>query len=152
MTFGDNLRRARKLAHWTQTELAEAAGYTRSSIANMERGKQDPTLKGLHGLADVLGTSVAELVDDDKDARVEGLLLVHVERTLIHAQMQLETAADRLRRQANSMELTAAEVGEALARVKATIRDGTNVVLSRYGDELPAERRLGLETEDAGRR
>lgn len=65
--LGAQVRTRRLAAGLTQTELAEAAGYTRSSIANMEAGRQGPPYKDLVRLAEVLGLSIVELITTELD-------------------------------------------------------------------------------------
>src|SRR4051794_13127781 len=56
--FGRNLKRLREAKGMTATELAESIGLTRSSITNMEAGRQATTWTTLLILADVLGVSL----------------------------------------------------------------------------------------------
>lgn len=67
--LGQQLRYRRTLQGLTQSRLAEDVGLTRSSIANMEAGRQNPPYTSLVDLckafgctiADMLATEVAEL-------------------------------------------------------------------------------------------
>ncbi|MEV4573919.1 helix-turn-helix transcriptional regulator [Nonomuraea jabiensis] len=41
--FGADLRKYRYDAKWTQAQLAERIGYSKSRIGNVERGDENPT-------------------------------------------------------------------------------------------------------------
>jgi len=49
----------------TQGELAEEAGYTRTSIANLEAGRQKMPAYGLYRVARALGVRLWEILPDD---------------------------------------------------------------------------------------
>ena len=53
--------------HLTQEELADLVGLSRASIANLEAGRQRVPLHHLFGIAEALGTSVADLLPDRQD-------------------------------------------------------------------------------------
>lgn len=55
------IRSARREADLSQGELAEAAGVTRSTVSNWERGKHEPTEGNLEDIAEALGMSVGAL-------------------------------------------------------------------------------------------
>lgn len=59
--FGDRVRHYRERASLTQAQLAAAIGISRSSVANMEAGRQEPGLDLLTRLAGRLGTSADTL-------------------------------------------------------------------------------------------
>lgn len=54
-TIIDRLRSLREQKKWTQQELADAAGVTRSAIARLESAEHSPRLETLHAVARVLG-------------------------------------------------------------------------------------------------
>ncbi len=62
--FAVALRRARKHAGLTQQQVAERTGYSRASIANLERGAQDPPLSAVYALSAVLCVPAGALVDN----------------------------------------------------------------------------------------
>jgi len=62
--IGDRIRAARVRARVTQTELGERVGLTRSSIANIEAGRQRAMVHTLLQVADALETSLPELVPE----------------------------------------------------------------------------------------
>ena len=60
--FGRRLREIREKKHVPQQELATLSGLTRSSIANIESGKQRVLLHQVLQFAEALHVSVGELV------------------------------------------------------------------------------------------
>jgi transcriptional regulator with XRE-family HTH domain len=59
---GMRVRAAREAARLTQQELAGMIGLARSSVANLEAGKQDITVSRLAMLAEVLKLDLADLI------------------------------------------------------------------------------------------
>lgn len=59
---GERIRAERKKLKITQDELASQVGLTRTSITNLEKGKQKLLLHTLVQIADYLGTSPARLL------------------------------------------------------------------------------------------
>ena len=62
MGTGDNIRAARKRAHMTQAQLAEAAGIAPISVGNYERGIREPRLEQLLKIAKALDVSIYALI------------------------------------------------------------------------------------------
>lgn len=60
--LGENIRTARKAANMTQEELAAALGVRHPAISKWERGECFPALPTLVRLANVLGSSVDDLL------------------------------------------------------------------------------------------
>jgi transcriptional regulator with XRE-family HTH domain len=60
-SVGLNIRIARKAKGLTQQALGDALGYTRTSITNIERGKQDPPVSMLLKIATALEVDMATL-------------------------------------------------------------------------------------------
>ena len=60
--MGDNLRRARWAAALTQEQVA-ARGISYRYYQELERGQRNPTLRTLSEIAEILGTTVAALVE-----------------------------------------------------------------------------------------
>lgn len=58
---GLRIARARKTAGLRQDDLATATGLSRSSIANIESGRQELSLTNLRAIADALGTTIEAL-------------------------------------------------------------------------------------------
>jgi transcriptional regulator with XRE-family HTH domain len=64
-TIGLNIRRLRKSAKLTQTEMAELLGFKLfTSISDMERGKIRIQVHLLIEIADLFGVSVQSLMED----------------------------------------------------------------------------------------
>ena len=62
--LNDKLKQYRKARGWTQDDLAERSGFSRSSIINWESGKRAPRTVDIDKLAMVLGVSARDLVTD----------------------------------------------------------------------------------------
>ncbi len=62
--IGRSLRNRRETAGLTQTELAARVGLSRTSVTNIEQGRQHLTLHVLYAFADALGALPAELLPD----------------------------------------------------------------------------------------
>ena len=70
--FGGRLRRARKNAKLTQENLAERVGLTRTSITNIEKGRQKVLIHTLFNLASAVGVNPHILLPDEQ-YETEGL-------------------------------------------------------------------------------
>lgn len=66
MSFGDNLKVARKNAGLTQTELGEALSVAMATIANWEGDRRTPTPQQIRQIAETLHTSADELLGIEK--------------------------------------------------------------------------------------
>lgn len=60
--FGAAIRRLRERRTITQAELAERVGLGRTSMTNLERGRQNPPMSLLPDLARALGVTATELI------------------------------------------------------------------------------------------
>ncbi|RAK12491.1 helix-turn-helix protein [Halanaerobium saccharolyticum] len=67
MTFGENLKKARKNKGFTQKDLAEIVGIKRSTIAGYESKDQEPAYKVLKKIAKALDCSIDTLLAVDYD-------------------------------------------------------------------------------------
>jgi transcriptional regulator with XRE-family HTH domain len=65
--FGQLLARARKRAHVSQEALARSLGLSRTSITNIEHGRQPIQLHSLYKAAGVLNVQPKELLPDVGD-------------------------------------------------------------------------------------
>lgn len=71
---GRKVREARQRANWTQADLADAVGMTRSSIANLEAGRQRIPVHLLVWIAEILNTTPRELLPNFSS--FEGIVVV----------------------------------------------------------------------------
>lgn len=62
--FGPRVKAARQARGLTQAELASKAELTRSSIANLEAGRQEVPVRVLAAIANALGETVASLLGE----------------------------------------------------------------------------------------
>jgi len=58
--FGVLLKRYRRAAHLTQTQLGERAGFSADYISKLERGAREPLRAAVTLIADALGLSTSE--------------------------------------------------------------------------------------------
>jgi ribosome-binding protein aMBF1 (putative translation factor) len=58
-----NIRALRKVAQWSQDQLAHESGLGRSYVGDIERCRHNPRLSTLEALADALGVRTAELLE-----------------------------------------------------------------------------------------
>lgn len=91
--FGRILRQRRNDATLTQDELANKVGLVRTSITNMELGKQNVSLHLLFQLADALGVQAKDLLPD----RVPQPMSPNIERQIKEEALE-EEEADWVRR------------------------------------------------------
>ena len=68
--FGDGLRRAREARGMSQTTVATGVGLSRTSVANIERGRQRIALHLLLDFARVLEVEPASLIPQSTDQGV----------------------------------------------------------------------------------
>lgn len=61
-TFASNVRRFRRARNMTQVRLAQVLRVDQSRIAELERGKGNPTMDTLDQIADALEVSPASLL------------------------------------------------------------------------------------------
>lgn len=60
------LRRCRKAAGLSQTQLANIVGLSVSMISQLEKGEKSTSIASLLRLSDALGCSIEQLLDDDQ--------------------------------------------------------------------------------------
>lgn len=63
--LGARVKTERQARAMTQDELASRIGLTRSSVANLETGRQNMTLETLYRLSQEFGVSPGELLGED---------------------------------------------------------------------------------------
>lgn len=67
MTFGENVKRIRKMRGYSQDELAQTVGFaTRGAISKIEKGVVDPPQSMIKKLAEALNVSPLEFFDGYK--------------------------------------------------------------------------------------
>ena len=76
---GERLRRVRRQLEMTQLELAEAAGVLRTSVANVEAGRQRPPLHVLYRLCAAVGVEVTAILPANEEVTDSTEILVEVE-------------------------------------------------------------------------
>jgi ribosome-binding protein aMBF1 (putative translation factor) len=57
--LGGQIRRAREVHGWSQTELADRAGLRQHAVSRLEAGDVVPTLTTLERIAEALGTGLS---------------------------------------------------------------------------------------------
>jgi transcriptional regulator with XRE-family HTH domain len=72
--FGRRLRRARLAAELTQEQVGAFVGLSRTSVTNIEGGRQQIPLHLLVRLASAVGVSPGELLPEDEDEPRRGKL------------------------------------------------------------------------------
>lgn len=85
--LGDRLARLRRTRGFSKTDLAERLGVTVTSICYWEQGRSRPRLARLQELADLLGTSPAELLSRDSPSGRDHLadLVTRMRAEIAHA-------------------------------------------------------------------
>lgn len=73
--FGARLRRIRQDAELTQEDLAELASISRTSVVNVEQGRQGVSVHRLYRLAQALNVAPAELLPPAPSADSPQILL-----------------------------------------------------------------------------
>jgi transcriptional regulator with XRE-family HTH domain len=69
--FGEHLAAARKRRHLSQAALGTLAGFSRTSITNIERGRQAVQLHHIYTFASVLNVDIKELWPKQTGVHVE---------------------------------------------------------------------------------
>jgi transcriptional regulator with XRE-family HTH domain len=69
--FGRRLAQCRKRARVSQEKLADALGLTRTSITNIEHGRQPIQLPTLYAIAEALGIEPTDLMPAPPKATIE---------------------------------------------------------------------------------
>ena len=67
MNIGERIKQRRLELGWSQQKLADKMGYTsKSTITKIEKGNNDVAQRNIAKFADVLGVSIAYLMDWDE--------------------------------------------------------------------------------------
>ena len=69
--IGEKVRYLRQRQGLSQAKLAEASGYVRTSIVNLEKGRQAITLEGLFRVSCALHVNPASLMPTHKEVLAE---------------------------------------------------------------------------------
>jgi len=67
---GKRINQLRKKANMTQMELADRLGISYQAVSNWERGESMPDISKLPELAEILNTTIDELLGDQKQAKI----------------------------------------------------------------------------------
>lgn len=62
--LGERLEKARKARGWTQYQMSEYSGFSRSAVINWEKGVRSPDAEALNKLAKTLNVSIAYLMGE----------------------------------------------------------------------------------------
>lgn len=68
--LADRIKFLRRAKDWSQEQLAERAAIQRSYLADLERGRRNPSVRTLVKVANALGIAVSALFDDDFKRKV----------------------------------------------------------------------------------
>lgn len=71
MSFSENLKRIRESKNLSQQELAEKLGVAQSTVGMWESNKRTPKLAELNRMARVLNITIARLLGQPKDKKIE---------------------------------------------------------------------------------
>lgn len=63
VALGLRIAKLRREKGWTQQQLADVTGLSRSSVANIETGRQEISVTHLWAFTDALGSTVAEVTE-----------------------------------------------------------------------------------------
>ena len=74
IVIGERVRNARRGKKLTQVQLGRLVGYSMNGIAKIERGESDPKFSVLNKLAEVLGTSLSEMVSTPNPSGDEAIV------------------------------------------------------------------------------
>lgn len=89
---GHRIREARQAINMTQDELATLTKYTRTSISNIETGKQVLTVSNLYKIAAALGVDARDLLPESDEV---GIPTSENARELLKIQRQILKLQDR---------------------------------------------------------
>lgn len=74
MGISANIKKLRTDRDWTQEQLAEKVGVTRSTVTQWETGWSQPRMGAIERLAAAFGVSVSEMVDEGSHALPKGAI------------------------------------------------------------------------------
>jgi len=71
ISIGNNIRKLRKQKGFTQKELAEKCNLSRSYLADLERGRYNPSLESLKLIANSLNVNISLLLEENGEEEVK---------------------------------------------------------------------------------
>ena len=74
MKIGEKIKQRRKELRWSQRDLAEKMGYNHSTITRIETGKIDIPQSRIVQFSEVLGVSIAYLMDWEETQKKNDVL------------------------------------------------------------------------------
>lgn len=86
MNFSEQLKILRKKKGITSTALAKLAGISQSTVAQIERGRNEPSFQVLQKICDVLGISIEEFTSKEQ----KGTAWTLKDRELLYYFKQIE--------------------------------------------------------------
>ncbi len=94
MSLGNRIKDQRKKTGMSQKKLAELVGVSRQAVTKWETDLSVPSTTNLFALAEILGTSVDMLMDNERDENIRS----SAEQTYYLYKMETEKKAAELRR------------------------------------------------------
>lgn len=64
MEIGGNIQTRRNQLGWTLAELSKRSGISAGMLSDIENGRKNPTIRSVSQIADALGTTISDLVDE----------------------------------------------------------------------------------------
>lgn len=89
IVFAKSLRKKRSELKLSQEDLADLAGLHRTYVGSVERAERNISIDGMEKLANALGCSIAELVEDKADDLTDSEIL---EKLFIHIRLYQQLA------------------------------------------------------------
>lgn len=93
MELGERIKQARQKAHLSQEKAAELIGVSRQAVTKWESGQSAPNTENLFRLAQVLGTTVDQLIapeDNSRSIAEEVYRMIKDEEAKKNAQLRLQ--------------------------------------------------------------
>ncbi|MFH5821747.1 helix-turn-helix domain-containing protein [Georgenia sp. AZ-5] len=124
LVLGRRIRHARTSANLTLRQLADAVGSTTSQLSLVENGRREPRLSLLTAIAEVLGTTAAQLLSveppPDRRAQLE-IALERAQRGPLFASLGVPPVRPGRRLPLDALESLVALHGELERRARASI-------------------------------
>jgi len=156
-------RRVRELRHkrnWTLEQMAAASGVSRSMLSEIERGAANPTLAVAYRIAQALGLSLGELVEQpgrgshidviraddrsfdyraDRQCRIRTLSPLHLEKSVEFYQITLRCGSDLVSQPhfRGACELLSVQRGAVRVRCNQEVRELAAGDSAHYPADVP---------------